>query len=220
VLTKEGHLITNKHVIHPWKFDSELMAMEALGDVRILPETLELFAWRTGAICMNADGTPLYSSSYNTSLSHNLEIAIVAADSLVNKTQRIGEVDFHYKTHALDNQDLVVLKLLGDSFSPVRTANLKEAKTLRKLDSVMALGFPRGQRGFEQFRVETSPSLGTVRKIEDTIHVTASIIPGNSGGPVYNEKGEVVGIATRIYSETLGICIKIDHALELLTRLP
>jgi hypothetical protein len=37
---------------------------------------------------------------------------------------------------------------------------------------------------------------------------------------VYNEKGEVVGIATRIYSETLGICIKIDHALELLTRLP
>ena len=58
--------------------------------------------------------------------------------------------------------------------------------------------------------------IGTVRKVENTIHVTASIIPGNSGGPLVGPDGNVVAIVTRVYSETLGICINIDHVRKLL----
>jgi S1-C subfamily serine protease len=220
LLSTDGHLVTNKHVIHPWKFDAELMAMEALGEVRILPSTLRVYAWPTGRPCLQPDGTPLLPTSYNSDSNHNLQISVVASDSLVNKTQKIGSVNLHFKTHALDNHDIIILKLLGGPFVPLKVRRVDDGEHLRKLDSVMALGFPRGHRGLEQSRVESSPSLGTVRKVEDTIHVTASIIPGNSGGPLFNEKGEVVGIATRIYSETLGICIKIDHALDLLARTP
>jgi S1-C subfamily serine protease len=61
-----------------------------------------------------------------------------------------------------------------------------------------------------------SATIGAVRKIEDTIHISAPIVAGNSGGPVLDGRGRVIGIATRIYCETLGICIKAEHLRTLL----
>ena len=216
VISKNGHLVTNKHVVHPWKFDPDLMAMEALGDVKVLPETLELYAWSVGESCVTAEGKPRLDTGFSTGRTPGLRLVTMCPDSFMNRTLDTGYRDIHYRTHALDNQDLVLLKLPDGDYQPLRLADFGEENPVNKLDPVMALGFPRGQKGLEKARVESSGTLGVVRKMEETIQITASVIPGNSGGPVFNLKGEVVGIATRIYSETLGICIKIDHAQKLL----
>jgi S1-C subfamily serine protease len=57
-----------------------------------------------------------------------------------------------------------------------------------------------------------------VRKVEQTIHVSAAMLGGNSGGPLIDSKGRVIGVSTMVVkgSETLGSCLRIEHAAELL----
>ena len=131
---------------------------------------------------------------------------------LENDAGKVVEIRYH---DANDNHDLALLKAEGGPFRPVRTVT---GRLPEKLDPVMVLGFPRGLDILEKGVAESSPSLGTVRKVEDTIYVTAPIIPGNSGGPVFDGEGAVIGIATRVVqgTETLGICLKSDHFLKLL----
>ena len=215
-VTKDGHIITNKHVVQPWKFDPELCAMEAMGEIEILTKKVKISAWRSGTRCMDDEREMIRDTGFNNTTLKNLRILAVADDHMSRKEINLGGSSVPYEIHALDNNDLAVLKCDGVIWKPVSCASVKGRGSLNKLDSIMALGFPRGQNGLERGLAETSPSLGTVRKVENTIHVTCSIIPGNSGGPLFDERGDVVGIATRIYSETLGICIKIDHALALL----
>ncbi len=61
------------------------------------------------------------------------------------------------------------------------------------------------------------------------IETNALILPGNSGGPVFNEKGEVIGIVSAMYVQGLlgptgiGIVVPIDgihHLLKAYTYLP
>lgn len=216
VVSREGHIATNKHVVQPWKFDPELSAMEALGQIEILPDSVKLCAWPAGTRCLDEAHRLLPDNGYNNTTKKNLAVAAVAADHMVRKPLESAGGGLDFPVHELDNNDLVILKAEGGPFEPLRCRRLGADGRLPKLGLVMALGFPRGHRGLEKGVAETSPSLGNVRKVEDTIHITASIIPGNSGGPLFNEEGEVVGVATRIYSETLGICLKVDHALDLL----
>ena len=215
-VSPDGHIVTNKHVVQPWKFDPELAAMEALGEVEIAKDSVLLAVWRSGQVCMTTDRKPDFAVGYNTDLG-NLQVAGALPDTMVTRVTEIAGTGIDYAVHELDNNDVVILKLASkDKLSPLPYSTFAGQAPLQKLDRIMALGFPRGQRGLEAGVAETSPSLGTVRKVEDTIHITASIIPGNSGGPVFNKNGKVVGIATRVYSETLGICLKIDHAISLL----
>ena len=212
--TKNGHIITNKHVVMPWKFDPDLAALASIGDIVVDEDSLRLSCWEPGMRALDDEGRPIFSTGYNNVELHNLSIVAAAKDTADADAIELGSDG--YPLHALDNNDLVILKAEGKDFFPLPISKDMSKAEVRKLDNVMVLGFPRGQNGLERQEVETSPSIGTIRKIEDTIHVTSSIIPGNSGGPLIGPNGRVIGIVTRVYSETLGICIKIDHALELL----
>lgn len=213
-----GHVITNKHVVQPWKFDAEIATMQALGDVRIREDSVRISAWPTGTEFITGEREPDPARGLHTGEGGGLELIHTAPDSWRERRTDFGLGEINYRTHALDDRDLAVLRV-RPALAPHRPLPLAEstaAAGLSPLDPVLTIGFPRGMRGLEGNRALTSPSLGTVRKIEKTIHVTASIIPGNSGGPLFDREGRVVGIATRVYSETLGICIQIDRVQELL----
>jgi hypothetical protein len=85
----------------------------------------------------------------------------------------------------VDARDLPVLSL-GDS------------DAMRAGDAVVAIGNPMG--------LEDTVSNGLVsarRKVDDTeiLQISAPIAPGSSGGPIFNERGEVIGIATAVLME-------------------
>ena len=99
-----------------------------------------------------------------------------------------------------------MLKAKTTRVSPIP---LGRSDSVSKLDEVLVLGFPAGPSILEAGIAETSPARGTVRKVEHTIQVTAAMIGGNSGGPLLDRLGRVIGISTRVIkgTETLGTTV-------------
>ena len=90
------------------------------------------------------------------------------------------------------NVDLALLKIEGHSNKVFPTVPLGSSQEVRQGERVFAIGSPLG--------LERSVSEGIVslrnRIIQDRLHIqtTAEISPGNSGGPLFNYRGQVVGV--------------------------
>jgi hypothetical protein len=214
-VSSTGHIVTNKHVVQPWKFTADaIMLME--NGYTIDESTMLVAAWPAGAEFMTEAGQLNVDAAYST-LQKTLRVDRTTPDSFESRSERL-ETGMVYRGlfHTIDVSDLAVLK--ATSPVPVKALPLAEAgDRLAKLDPVMVLGFPIGINILETTRAETSPSLGEVRKIEKTIMVTAPIVPGNSGGPLIDARGRVVGVASKIFGEaTLGSCIPPEYILPLL----
>ena len=86
----------------------------------------------------------------------------------------------------------------------------------------MVLGYPLGLSVIKGTTVTTSPATGDIRSLQFEVGVigtSAPIIPGNSGGPLINLDGKVIGVTTRQFKDTLGEAISADHARRLVDQL-
>ena len=111
------------------------------------------------------------------------------------------------------NLDLALLKIEGEEEGfKFPFVILGDSPNLKQGERVFAIGSPLG--------LERSVSEGIVslrnRIISDRLHIqtTAEISPGNSGGPLFNYKGEVVGVNNMKVvaqgAEGLGFSIPVD----------
>lgn len=227
IASRQGHLVTNKHVVHPWKFGTAAARMRR-DNLRIKEGSREVFAWPTGSQVLTVSGDLLAGTAKSLSAGTLVELTdLFPPDRNVPQTfEEFGQQLVHATN---DNSDLAVLLLRDGQFDPIplfeRGMTTQRGWQPGPGTAVMALGFPQGTSLFETNIANASLSLGWVRKIEDTIHISAPIIKGNSGGPVLAlnpETGEavVIAVATRVVSgtEAFGICIQIEHALNLLRR--
>jgi S1-C subfamily serine protease len=84
------------------------------------------------------------------------------------------------------------------------------------------IGYPFGLDLFQQThddQVEPSLSTGVVSRVgQDFIQLNLRAYHGNSGGPVLNRKGEVIGILTANFTSAQDIALvtPINAALELI----
>ena len=114
--------------------------------------------------------------------------------------------------------DVAVLRIDAKGLPTVR---LGDPKQLGVGDPVLAIGAPFG---FEQTATQGIVSAKGRSLPGDAvvpfIQTDAAVNPGNSGGPLFNGNGEVVGINAQIYSHTggyqgLAFAIPIDVALKI-----
>lgn len=117
-------------------------------------------------------------------------------------------------------QDLAILKV--DSVDKFKPLVLGSSSSIRIGQTAIAIGNALGQ--FQNTvsvgvisgvgRTITASGGGTSETLEDTIQTDAAINQGNSGGPLLNLKGEVIGINTAVSSvgQGLGFAISIDKA--------
>jgi S1-C subfamily serine protease len=222
VVHPDGWVVTNKHVVQPWKFRSALRASLKGMNYSVDETSQVLSAWLGGTRALDEQGHPDHAAGYST-VQGSLRIVRTAPDDWTTESISVSALlpDVEYQVHAPTDSDLAILRLEpppdSGPFNYLQMAPA-DAPEPAKLDRIMVIGFPHGTDILESGRAESSPSLGIVRKVEKTIYVSASVIPGNSGGPVLSRAGTVIGVATRVVTgnETLGICIRIEHARRLL----
>jgi S1-C subfamily serine protease len=141
-------------------------------------------------------------------------IRVVFADGMEAGAELIG---------ARPEHDLAVLKAhsVPDDLEP---ATMRSTMGLRPGEAVMAVGFP--------FGIGPSASAGVIsglgreyrsaegkRILSNLIQFDAAVNPGNSGGPLVTNEGEVIGIVTGLLNPTeqrvfvgIGFAVPIENA--------
>jgi serine protease Do len=122
-----------------------------------------------------------------------------------------------------EKTDLALLKV--NPSSPMPVARMGDSEKARVGEWVMAIGDPFGLGG----TVTTGIISARNRDInagayDDFIQTDAPINRGNSGGPLFNMYGEVIGVNSAIYSPTggsvgIGFAIPINAARNVITQL-
>jgi serine protease Do len=111
--------------------------------------------------------------------------------------------EFKAKVLGSDKQtDVAVIRIDAKNLPTVKIGNPEVAKVG---EPVLAIGSPYG---FENSATAGIISAKSRSLPEDTyvpfIQTDVAVNPGNSGGPLFNLKGEVIGINSQIYSQTGG----------------
>lgn len=147
-------------------------------------------------------GGSIGTGVFTTSNGEVLTNAHVVADATEIRVRLAGETEPRPATllAADPGNDLALLRVAGDGFVP---ATFAEPDSVRIGDEVVAIGFALDLDG------APSVTLGIVSALERTIQTDngaldgliqtdAAISSGNSGGPLVNALGEVVGINTAV----------------------
>ncbi len=100
------------------------------------------------------------------------------------------------------NTDIALLKVESDD--PLPFVQFGDSDTARVGDWVMAMGNPLGQGFSVSVGIVSARNRALSGTYDDFIQTDAAINRGNSGGPLFNMDGEVVGVNTAILSPNGG----------------
>jgi serine protease Do len=100
------------------------------------------------------------------------------------------------------NTDLALLKVESDE--PLKFVNWGDSEEARVGDWVMAMGNPLGQGFSVSAGIVSARGRALSGSYDDYIQTDAAINRGNSGGPLFNMNGEVIGVNTAILSPNGG----------------
>ena len=126
---------------------------------------------------------------------------------------RVGDKEYKAKVIGADPyMDIAVLKMeTRDQFKPVSFGDSDKA---RVGDWAVAIGNPFGLGGTVTAGIISARNRDiNLTRYDDFIQTDASINQGNSGGPLFNLKGEVIGINTAIIAPGQSGSIGIGFAI-------
>lgn len=127
------------------------------------------------------------------------------------------------------SNDIAVLKINATGLTP---ATLGNSDNLQVGETVYAIGNPLGELSFSLTSgtvsaldrdITTQDSSTGETTTNNMFQFDAAVNEGNSGGPVYNTKGEVVGVVTAKYASTgvegLGFAMPINNLSDNIDQL-
>ncbi len=157
-------------------------------------------------------GFIISSDGYILTNAHVVDGANVVTVKLTDKRE------FHAKVVGADKQsDVAVLKIDASDLPTVKIGDPRQSKVGQW---VVAIGSPYGfdntvTSGIISAKSRSLPNENYTPFIQTDVPVN----PGNSGGPLFNLQGEVIGINSMIYSQTggfqgLSFAIPINEAIK------
>ena len=143
---------------------------------------------------------------------HDYEVTVMRHDGTAYTASIVG---------SRPDNDIAVLQIQAEGLSAAQIGN---SDAIRVGEAIHAVGNPMGELEFTMTNgavsaldrvVTTSESIAPINMFQ----IDAAVNSGNSGGPVYNDAGEVIGVVTAKYSksgvEGLGFAIPINDAVEI-----
>ncbi len=123
-----------------------------------------------------------------------------------------------------DVLDFAVLKIDGEGYTAVTIGNSDEVKIGQ---TVIAIGYSLGEFSHSVSRgivsgmsrtITASGGFGEMEQLHNIIQTDAAINSGNSGGPLLDTQGQVIGINTAMAqgAENVGFAIPINHVTQLI----
>ena len=123
--------------------------------------------------------------------------------------------DTQYKAKIIGRDskvDVAVLKITAAK--PLPSVQFGDSDSMRVGDWILAIGNPYGLGGTVTAGIISARARDiNVGPFDDFLQTDAAINRGNSGGPMFNTKGEVVGINTAIFSPDGGGNVGIGFAM-------
>lgn len=142
---------------------------------------------------------------------------ILTNSHVVSETLRLSvtlQEGQHYEADIIGNDpdtDLAVIKI--SPLQSLPTVAFADSSGIKVGQLAIAIGNPLGFQTTVTAGVVSalgrSLRTDTGRLIDDVIQTDAALNPGNSGGPLVNSRGEVIGVNTAIIRMAQGICFAI-----------
>jgi serine protease Do len=148
----------------------------------------------------------------------------VVKDAETIKVRLSDGREFEAKVVGTDPATDVALVKLDKPPKDLPTVVLGDSDKLEQGDFVLAIGSPFGFRESATFGIVSAKDRQlTGSPFDDFLQTDAAINSGNSGGPLFNLRGEVVGINTAIVSPQIGsgvgFTVPINLAKQLIPQL-
>ena len=211
IVTPDGYVITNAHVVDENDEDTkQSFAQQAFqeimdDDMKTLEESMGRKMSEEEAKALNSANSWYFSQTLEVG-AIDKEFSILLGVS--GKNGKIVPMEIPAKLvtkgNPIPGKDVAILKLTEKHTYP--TIRMGDDKDMRVGDQVYVLGYPAVATFHplisEESISEASLTRGLVsakKNMKDgweVLQTDASITHGNSGGPVMNEYGEVVGLAT------------------------
>lgn len=204
--------------------DAEIYAANVNSTVGITTQvTTNYFGYRTTSAA-SGSGFILSADGYIVTNYHVVEDATKVKVTLYDNTSYDATVVGYD-----EGNDLAVLKIDATGLTPV---TIGSSDKLNVGDRVVAIGNPLGELTFSLTHGDVS-ALNRQITINNNamtlIQTDCAINSGNSGGPLFNSYGEVVGIVNAKYSssgsssiasiDNIGFAIPIDSVMDILTSI-
>jgi tetratricopeptide (TPR) repeat protein len=125
----------------------------------------------------------------------NYHVVNMASDIKIKIGYKVRDIEG--LLHVDPENDIAIIKVEGKDYPKVRIGDANRAQIGEK---IYAIGSPQGlENTISEGILSGIREIDRERKI---LQMTAAISPGSSGGPVFNGRGEVIGIATFLIAET------------------
>jgi serine protease Do len=110
------------------------------------------------------------------------------------------------------HNDLALLKVDADGLIPIE----KSSHPLRVGELLIAIGHPLGLRDSAAFGIVNSTE--SFAEDRELIQADLRLAPGNSGGPIVNADGRLVGIACMVAAPGIALAVPTHLAERLVAR--
>ena len=145
----------------------------------------------------------------------NLHVIEGAASGYAKLIGQKTKYDIKGITAIDEKRDLVILSVVAFGKQPLP---LDDSDTVLVGETVYAVGNPRGLEGtFSQGIISSVRTVGT----DKLLQLTAPISPGSSGGPVLNDKGNVIGVSVATFrgGQNLNFAIPSNYLRKLVLQI-